>query len=72
MPTSEKKKKIALGLTHQQILRNEVERHLKIDRDSMDCDVLGQGRATCSSNAACIVKFCGTRKGFQMRPATKN
>ena len=37
--TSRKKRKIALGLTKENILRDEVERYFAAERESMDCDV---------------------------------
>ena len=40
LTTSRKKRKIASGLTEENILRDEIERYFAAERESMDCDVL--------------------------------
>ena len=39
LTTSRKRKKIASGLTEENILRDEVEKYFAAERESMGCDV---------------------------------
>ena len=45
LTTSRKKRKIASGLTEENILRDEVERYFAAECESMDCDVLSYSKS---------------------------
>ena len=56
LTTSRKKRKIASGLTEENILRDEVERYFAAESESMDCDALSYRK---SENCFSHLKVAG-------------